>query len=262
MELIICIKQVPDTAARIKIAASQKSIDLADVELVVSPFDEYAVEEALRIKEAKGGKTTVITFGAESAGKALRQCLAMGIDDAIHILFEEFETSDSWATANVLASVIKTMPHDLILFGKQGVGTDNVQVPAMIAELLNLPQALVLTKFELIEEKKALAYSETEGGIAVHEILLPAVISTEKGMNEPRYPTLKGIMAAKKKPIKQLTLTDCGFTPAQVGESGSKVLFSKLSIPPARPEGKVLTGEPKDVVTQLVNLLHTEAKVI
>lgn len=262
MELIICMKQVPDTAAKIKIAANQKNIDLSDIEWTVSPFDEYAVEEALRLKEAKGGKTTVITFGHERASQALRQCLAMGVDDAVHILFDEFETSDSWVTANVLASVIKTMPYDLILFGKQGVGTDNSQVPAMVAELLNLPQALVLTKFELIDEKKALAYSECEGGVAIHEIPLPAVISTEKGINEPRYPTLKGIMASKKKPIKQRTLNDIGFTPAQVGESGSRVVFNKLSIPPARPEGKVIAGEPKDVVAQLVNLLHNEAKVI
>ncbi|OGF62243.1 MAG: hypothetical protein A2Y62_14040 [Candidatus Fischerbacteria bacterium RBG_13_37_8] len=262
MELIICIKQVPDTAAKIKIGSNGKSIDLTDVDLVVSPFDEYAVEEALRIKEAKGGKTTVITFGPERASQALRQCLAMGIDDAIHVKCDEFETSDSLVTASILAAAIKTLPFDMVLFGKQGVGRDNAQVPAMVAELLNLPQVVVVTKFELISENKALAQYEVEGGVAVNEIMLPAVISAEKGLNEPRYPTLKGIMASKKKPIKEMTINDLGFTLEQVGEAGSKVVFRKLMPPPARPEGKVITGEPKEAVAQLIDLLRNEAKLL
>ena len=262
MEILVCIKQVPDTAAKIKIAADGKTIDLTDVEMIVSPFDEYAVEEAIRIKEAKGGKTTVITFGPERASQALRQCLAMGIDEAIHVKCDKADASDSLVTANVLTTVIKTLPYDLILFGKQGVGTDNAQVPAVVAEMLNLPQALVITKLELISDKQAIAHYEVEGGIATVEVQLPAVFSTEKGINEPRYPTLKGIMSAKKKPIKELTLTDIGITEEQVGSVGSKLIINKLMPPPPRPEGKIITGEPKEAVSQLVNLLKNEAKLL
>lgn len=262
MEIIVCVKQVPDTAAKIKIASDGKSIDLMDVEMVVNPFDEYAVEEALRIKEARGGKTTVITFGPERAYQVLRQCLAMGIDDAIHIKCDDADSTDSLATATVLSEVIKTLPYDLILFGKQGVGIDNAQVPAMIAEILNLPQALVITKLELISEKQAVAHYEVEGGIAMVEVNLPAIFSTEKGINEPRYPTLKGIMASKKKQIKEIKLADIGISESQVGSSGSKLLINKLMLPPQRSEGKILTGDAREAVSQLVNLLRNEAKIL
>ncbi len=262
MDIIVCIKQVPDTAAKIKIASDEKSIDLTDIEMVISPFDEYAVEEAIRIKEAKGGNTTVITYGPDRASQALRQCLAMGIDDAIHIKSDKFETSDAIVTANILAAVIKTLNYDLILFGKQGVGIDNAQVPAIVAEMLNLPQALVITKLELKSDKEALVNYEIEGGIATVEVKLPAVFSTEKGINEPRYPTLKGIMASKKKPIKELSLADLNIGDEQAGLTGSKLIINKLSYPPPRPEGRILTGEPKDTVTQLVNLLKNEAKIL
>lgn len=262
MEIIVCIKQVPDTAAKIKIASGGKSIDLTDVEMVLNPFDEYAVEEALRIKGAKGGKTTVVTFGPERTSQVLRQCLAMGIDDAIHIKCDDADSSDPLVTATVLSEVIKTLPYDLILFGKQGVGTDNAQVPAMVAEILNLPQALVITKLKLISEKQAVAHYEVEGGIATVEVKLPAVFSTEKGINEPRYPTLKGIMASKKKPIREIKLADIGISDSQVGTSGSKLLINKLMPPPSRPEGKLLTGDAKETVNQLINLLRNEAKIL
>jgi len=262
MNIIVCIKQVPDTAAKIRINPDGKSIDLTNVEFIISPYDEYAIEEALRIKEAKGGMTTVITFGPDRASQALRHALAMGIDEAIHIISNDAETSDSWITANVLASLIKSLNYDIILFGKQGVGTDNSQVPSIVAELLQVPQALAVSKLDIISENIVNAHFEVEGGMAVYEILLPAVISTEKGINEPRYPTLKGIMASKKKIIKQMTPSDLGFDENQIGEKGSKVLIRKLNLPPARTAGKILTGEAKETVAQLVSLLRKEAKVI
>lgn len=262
MNIIVCIKHVPDTAAKIKINPDGKSIDLTDVEFIISPYDEYAIEEALRIKETKGGMTTVITFGPDRASQALRHALAMGIDEAVHIISNDAEASDSWITANVLASIIKLLNYDIILFGKQGVGTDNSQVPSIVAELLQLPQALAVSKLEIISENKANAHFEVEGGVAIYEVCLPAVISTEKGINEPRYPTLKGIMASKKKTIKQIAPSDLGFNENQIGEKGSKVLIRKLNLPPARSAGKILIGEAKETVPQLVSLLRNEAKVI
>lgn len=262
MNIIICIKQVPDTAAKINIAADQKSIDFTNIEFIISPYDEYAIEEGLRIKEKFGGTTTAITFGPDRASQALRQALAMGVDDAIHILSSEAEKSDSWATANVLASAIKNLNFDIILCGKQGVGTDNSQVPSIMAELLNLPQASAVSKLELLSDNKANAYFEIEGGMAVYEISLPAVITAEKGINEPRYPTLKGIMASKKKPIKVLSINDIGLSEDNVGEKGSKVLIKKLTFPPSKTAGKILSGDAKEAVSQLVSLLRNEAKVI
>jgi electron transfer flavoprotein beta subunit len=262
MNILVFIKQVPDTATRIKIGAGGKNIDEADVTWIISPYDEYALEEALKIKESKGeGKVTIISLGLERASTSLRNALAMGADEAIHINDPGMEGSDSYATAKVLAAAAKTRPFDILFFGKMGVGMDQSQVPSMVAEILNLPQVTQIAKLE-IGEGKIIAHREIEGATETVEASLPVVLAAEKGLNEPRYPSLKGIMAAKKKPIEAMNLAALGLSASDAGEAGSKVQLISLSLPPERQAGKILTGDAQEAARQLVDLLHNEAKVI
>lgn len=262
MNIILFMKQVPDTATRIKIAADGKNIDEADVTWVISPYDEFALEEALRIKESKGaGKITVISLGPDRTVSSLRQALAMGADDAVHIWDPALAGSDAYVTARALAAAVKNRPFDILYFGKMGAGMDQYQVPSMVAELLNLPQVTQVAAME-IGEGKITAHREIEGATEIVETTIPVVIAAEKGKNEPRYPNLKGIMAAKKKPLETLNLASLGLSADEVGEKASKTSVTSMSLPVARQAGKVLQGETADVVKQLVDLLHNEAKVI
>lgn len=262
MNILVFIKQVPDTASRIKIGAGGKNIDETDVTWIISPYDEYALEEALKIKEAKGaGKVTVISMGPERAATSLRNALAMGADEAIHLNDSAMEGADAYATAKVLAAAAKLRPFDILFFGKTGVGMDQSQVPSIVAEILGLPQITQIAKLEL-GEGKVVAHREVEGATETVESSLPVVLAAEKGLNEPRYPSLKGIMAAKKKPIEAMNLGSIGLSAADGGEAGSRVTVTGMSLPPERQAGKILTGDPQEAVRQLVDLLHNEAKVI
>jgi electron transfer flavoprotein beta subunit len=262
MNIIVFIKQVPDTATRIKIAADGKNIDESDVTWIISPYDEFALEEALKIKEARGtGKVTVISAGRERAATSLRNALAMGADDAVHLLDPAFNGGDAFANAKILSAAVKNRPYDILFFGKMGVGMDQSQVPVMVAELLNLPAVTQIAKLE-IGEGKAIAHREIEGATEKVECALPAVLAAEKGLNEPRYPSLKGIMAAKKKPLEVLNAAALGLNPDEVGVKGSKVVLNSLALPQGRQAGKILQGDPQEAVKELVRLLHEEAKVI
>ena len=257
MNIIVFVKQVPDTATRIKIGAGGKNIDEADITWVISPYDEFALEEALKIKESKGaGKVTVVTMGPERAATSLRNALAMGADEAVHVNDPTLEGSDAFATAQVLAAVAKARPFDILFFGKMGVGMDQSQVPSMVAEILNLPQVTQIAKLE-VGDGKVTAHREVEGATETVESPLPVVLAAEKGLNEPRYPSLKGIMAAKKKPVETVTLASLG-----VAVANPSVTVLNISLPPERQGGKILTGDPQETVKELVNLLHNEAKVI
>lgn len=262
MNIFVMIKQVPDTATRIRIAADGKNIDESDVTWVLSPYDEYALEEALRIREGAGtGKVTVVTIGPERAATALRNALATGADEAIHLLDPAFENGDAFATARVLATCLKSREYEILFFGKMGVGMDQSQVPSMVAELLDLPQITQLAKLE-VGEGKVTAHREVEGATEITEASLPVVLAAEKGLNEPRYPSLKGIMAAKKKPLEVINLSTLGLSAGDVGSEGSGSSLVKLSLPPEREAGKILQGDTPEVVKQLVDLLHNDAKVI
>lgn len=262
MNIIVFIKQVPDTATRIRISSDGKKIEESDVTWIISPYDEFALEEALKIKESKGsGKVTVISLGPERVTASLRNALAMGADDAIHLNDPVFEGGDAFTTAKILAAAVKNRPFDILFFGKMGVGMDQSQVPSMVAELLDLPQATQIAKLE-VGEGKVTAHREIEGATETVECSLPVVLAAEKGLNEPRYPSLKGIMAAKKKPIETVTASTLGLNPAEAGEQGSTVILKGLSLPAGRQSGKILKGETQEVVKQLVDLLHNEAKVI
>ena len=264
MNIVVSMKQVPDTESKIKINPEGTGIVTEGIKYVMNPYDEYAVEEALKLKEKFGGTVTIVCSGPSRATEAIRTALAMGADDAIHLNDPAFEGADSLTTAKILAKAIKDLKYDLILAGKQAVDFDCSQVFACLAEILDLPYVSVVTGLEVSEDlKNATAKRETEGGIAeIIEISLPAVIAAQKGLNEPRYASLPGIMKAKKKPIKEINLATLGMDANEVGEKGSKLKTMNYSLPLERKAGKKIEGEPKEIVAQLTTLLHVEAKLI
>jgi electron transfer flavoprotein beta subunit len=260
MNILVFVKRVPDTESRIRIQHETKSILEDGLNFVVSPYDEYAVEEALRLREAKGGTVRVVTVGRDEATAVLRKCLAMGADEALLVKDDSPETYDGLRTARIIARTVerKLAGADLLLFGKQSVGADNSQVPAMVAELLGLPQATVVTKLE-VDGASATAVREIEGAMEKVVLNLPAVVTAQKGLNEPRYETLKGIMAAKKKEIPVVKLDELGLRPEELE---SRVEITGLDVPPQRQAGKILQGDPAETARELVRLLRDEAKVI
>jgi electron transfer flavoprotein beta subunit len=256
---VVCISQVPDTESRIKIAADGRKIDEAGIKYIVSPFDEYALEEAIRLKESKGGDVTVLSFGPERSAHALRECLARGATRALHIKGESGE-ADSLGIAKVLAAAIKTVPHDVVFFGKQGVGTDNSLVGPMVAELLGYPQVNVVTHLEL-GDGKLTAHREIEGAEEIIEASLPAVVTAQKGLNEPRYASLKGIMAAKKIAIDTKTVSDLGLSDSDI--FGRRVITVALELPPEKSGGrKVDAADPAAAAQEILRYIREEAKAI
>jgi electron transfer flavoprotein beta subunit len=230
----------------------------------MNPYDEFAVEEALKIKEKSGGSVTVVCLGPQRATEAIRTGLAMGADKGVHLNDDAFEGADSYSTAKALAAAIKPLSYDLILAGKQAVDEDNAQVFAALAELLDISHVSVVTQLDVADDgKSAVAQREIEGGAKeVIQVSLPAVIACQKGLNEPRYASLPGIMKAKKKPIDVVDLGASGLSADEAGAQGAKVKNQKFSLPPEREAGKVLEGEPEEVAAQAVKLLREEAKII
>jgi electron transfer flavoprotein beta subunit len=256
---IVCISQVPDTETRIKIAADGKKIDEAGVKFIVSPYDEFALEEAVRLKEAKGGDVTVVGYGPDRVQQALREALARGATKALHIKGETADV-DSFGIASVLAAAIKTLPHDVVFFGKQGVGTDNSLVAVMAAELLDVPHVNVVTHLE-VGDGKLSAHREIEGAEEVIEASLPAVITAQKGLNEPRYASLKGIMAAKKIAIDTKSPSDFGVSEESLHDK--RVRWVKLELPAEKTAGKKIDGsDPAAAAKEIVRYIKEEAKAI
>jgi len=260
MNILVFVKRVPDTESRIRIQHETRTIAEDGLNFVISPYDEYAVEEGLRLKEAKGGTVRVISMGRDEAVSILRKCLAMGADEALLIKDDSSETYDGLRTARIIVRAVerKLAGADLLLFGKQSVGADNSQVPAMVAELLGLPQATVVTKLD-IDGASATACREIEGGMEKVVLSLPAVVTAQKGLNEPRYETLKGIMAAKKKEIPVIKLDELGLGP---DELASQVEITGLDVPAQRKAGRLFQGDPGETAREVVRLLRDEAKVI
>jgi electron transfer flavoprotein beta subunit len=258
MKIVVCVKQVPDTEARIRISPDGKGIAEGELSWIVSPFDEFAIEEALRIKEKKGGEVILVSLGPDRAQAALRSGLAMGADSALHLKDPLFEGLDPLGTAWALAAAIRPLSPDLVLTGQQGVGGDNSQVPGLLAEILDLPQVTMAVKMD-IGEAKATIEREIEGAHEVWETTLPAVVSAQKGLNEPRYASLKGIMAAKKKPIETRDATALGLKAEDVRP---KTKVVALELPAVRPGVKMIQGDAEAQVKELLRLLHEEAKVL
>ena len=261
MNSLVAVAYVPDTETRIKIGADGKSIDESDVKWIVSPYDEYALEEALRTKEAKGaGTVTVVSVGPERTKTGLRECLARGADDAIWVDTGATPSLDALGTAKALAAVAKGVSFDCFWFGQKGVGPDESLVGPMTAELLGLPHVANVVKFEL-GDGKATTHREIEGAAEIVEAALPAVFTAQKGLNEPRYASLKGIMGAKKKPIAEKKLAELGVPEAD--PAAAKVRWRKLELPPPRQAVKLVPAvDPAACAKELVRLLREEAKVI
>jgi electron transfer flavoprotein beta subunit len=250
VKIAVCIKRVPDTEARIRIAGDGVSVDESGVKFILNPYDEFAIEEALQRKEKAGaGEVVVIALGPEAAQETIRSALAMGADRGV-LLKADAVPADSLAVAQALAAEMKDGGYDLVLFGKVAVDDTAQAVGPMTAELLGLPCVSAVTKLE-IEGGKGTAHREIEGGVEVVTFALPAALSCEKGLNTPRYPALKGIMAAKKKPIEVKPVTF----------AAARVRVAALEMPPVRKEGRIV-GEGVDAVPELVRLLREEAKVL
>jgi len=262
MDIVVLVKQVPDTESIVQIAGDGVSIKKDDIKWVMNPYDELAVEEALRIKEAKGGTVTVMSVGPQKAQETIRTALAMGADKGVHVNDPKAEGSDSLAVARILAAALKAVPFNLIIVGQRGVDEDNYQVGAAVAEFLGIPHVSMVVKAELLDGKIR-CHRVVEGGTVVVEAPLPALFTTQRGLNDPRYASLPGIMKAKKKPLDVKTLADLGIDPATVGAAGRKVVVKALRLPPQRKAVKMITGEtPEAVAAELVRVLHDEAKLI
>lgn len=265
MKIIVIVKQVPDTETKIKVKGDGSGIETDGIKYVISPYDEFAIEEALKLKEKIGeGTVTVACAGPDRAVESIRTALAMGADDAIHVNDAALEGADSLGVAKALAKAIQENGFDIIFGGKQGIDLDQSQLPSALAEVLDIPQVNIIAKFELADDKsKATVTRKIEGGEEIIETSLPALFSCEKGLNEPRYASLPGIMKAKKKPVKQVDLGALGLDANEVGAAASHVKISKWLPLPERQAGKVLEGmETADAAKELVRLLREEAKVI
>ena len=250
MKIAVCIKRVPDSETRVKIAADGKTLDEAGVKFVVNPYDEFAVEEALRRKEKAGsGEVVVFSLGTAAAQETIRTALAMGADRGVLLQVDRIPT-DPFEAARLIAAELKATNWDMILFGRMAIDDYNHQVGTLVAELLGLPSVSAVSHLD-IDGGTGVAEREIEGGIEVVEFPLPAVLTVDKGLNEPRYPALKGIMAAKKKPLE--------VKPVQTGAGTLEV--AALTPPPERKEGKIV-GEGPGAVGELVRLLREEAKVL
>jgi electron transfer flavoprotein beta subunit len=248
MKIIICVNHVPDTETKVKIGGDMKTIDKAGVNFTLNPYDEFAVEAGLKLKEKFTGETIALTLGGDASKETLRKALAMGVDKAV--LLKDDGIRDSSSVAFAIAETLKTLSPDCVLFGKQSIDYAGEQVPGLVAEMLNFPSVSVIVKLDA-QEGTIVCEREIEGGHEVVETAFPVVLSTQKGLNEPRYPTLKGIMGAKTKPIEE--------RPAPAATA--KVEIRSMSKPPAKAAGKII-GSDAAAVPELVRLLHEEAKVI
>jgi electron transfer flavoprotein beta subunit len=256
---VVCIAQVPDTESRIKIAGDGRKIDETGLKFIVSPYDEFALEEAIRLKEKSGGDVTVIGFGPDRVQQALRECLARGATKAIHVKGETAD-ADSLGIAKVLAAAIKAIPHDVVFLGKQGVGTDNSLVGPMLAELLGYPQVNVVTHLE-VGDGKLTAHREIEAAEEVIEAPLPAVVTAQKGLNDPRYASLKGIMAAKKIPIETKSVADVGLSDGDV--FNQRVTVVSLELPAEKSGGKKIDGaDAAAAAKEILKYIREEAKAL
>ena len=260
MEIVVLLKQVPSTESQIGIADDGISIQTADVKWVINPYDEFAVEEALRIREAQGGTVTILSKGTDKAVEAIRTALAMGADKGVLVNDPAVEQCDGFGTARILAAALKTIPYDLIIAGQRAVDDDNFLVGSAVAEILDIPNIGMVVEQE-ISDGKIKCQRTIDGGMAVLETTLPALFTTQRGLNEPRYASLPGIMKAKKKPIDTLTLADVGLDAADFSTPLTQI--ESMQFPPERQAGRMIEGETAEEKAQaLVKALHDEAKVL
>lgn len=249
MNIAVCIKQVPDTETRVKLTGDKKAVDESEINFILNPYDEMAVEEGLQLREANEGDVTVIALGPDRVTATIRSALAMGANKAIHIKTDTIP-ADPMVTAKALADVLKAGNYDIILLGKQAIDDDHAQMASLLSELTGIPAMTVVTKLE-VSGGKVKGDRQIEGGFEKLEADLPVIVSAQRGLNEPRYATLKGIMAAKRIPIEEVT--------PSLDEEQLEIV--EFNYPPEKPAGKIV-GEGPDAVPELLRLLREEAKVL
>ena len=253
MNIVACVKQVPDTEALIKVKADGSGIEEGGIKWVMNPYDEYGVEEALKLKEKNGGEVTIVSMGPARAMETIRTALAMGAEKGVHITIDK---ADEYNTAAALAAAIKGINPDIIFCGQRAIDDDSGQVGSILAELLGLPVVTLVTKLE-IADGKAKAVKPIEGAQLLIESQMPCVITAQKGLNEPRYASLPGIMKAKKKPVDVKDAAALGITVQP------KAKIVKMTPPPERAPGKIIEGDdPAAKAAELAKLLREEAKII
>ncbi len=257
MNIYVLLKRTFDTEEKISIQNGQVVEDGA--EFIINPYDEYAIEEAIQVRDANSGEVTVITVGTEDSDKELRTALAMGCDKAVRINIEDdVENGDQFTVAKVIAEYLKDKDASLILAGNVAVDGGSGQVGPRVAELLNIAYVTVATKIE-INGDNVVVHRDVEGDEEVIETKLPVLVTAQQGLNEPRYPSLPGIMKAKKKPLEEVELDDLDLEEDDVAPKTKTI---EIFLPPQKAAGKVLQGEVPAQVAELVSLLRTEAKVL
>jgi electron transfer flavoprotein beta subunit len=262
LDIIVCVKHVPETAeADLKIDASGKAIERTGLVFDINEWDDYALEEAVRTKEKQGGTVTAITIGTEDSDSTLRKCLARGADKAIRLTDSRFEGSDGYALAKILHSVAKTLHFDLILCGMQAGDDGNAMLGPILAEMLKIPHATMVKKLEL-GIGTAKVNRELEGGLEEQvEVKLPALLSVQTGINEPRYVSIMGIRKAMQKEIKVMGLADTGLTESDVGLSGSWARIDKLYVPPVEKQAEFLKGTPDEISVKITDILKSRGLI-
>ena len=249
MNIFVCVSHVPDTTTKVQVGGNGKEIDSSGVTYILNPYDEYAVEAGLQLKEARGGEVTLVCVGPETVKETIRKGLAMGADKGIHVVTDA--PRDSFGTARAIADALKDRAADVVFVGRQSIDYDGWQMSGLLGEMLGIPSISVVTRLDIAEDGTISAERDLEGGSESIVSKLPAVISAQKGLNDPRYPKLQGIMAAKRKPIEDIT-------PAPYENRVEVIEMTK----PAIKEAGRIVGEGPAAVKELVRLLHEEAKVI
>jgi electron transfer flavoprotein beta subunit len=262
MDIIVCVKHVPETAeADIKIDSTGKAIEKNGLVFDINEWDDYALEEAVLLKEKFGGTVTAITVGSEDADATLRKCLARGADKAIRLTDPKFEGSDGYVIAKILYRAIKDLPFNLILTGAQAGDDGYAVVGPMLATLLGIPHAAMVKKVELKDEVVRVN-RELEGGLEeIVEVKLPAVLTIQTGINEPRYVSIMGTRRAMKKEIKVLGLAEVGLSENEVGEAGSWVKIEKMYVPPVEKQAEFLKGSPEEIAVKIAEILKARGLV-
>ncbi len=257
MNIIVCIKQTFDSETRI-VLDENSQIDESLVKYIINPYDEYALEEAIRIKEKQGGHVTVITIEKNDSSQALYQCLAMGADEAIAVNDPSFSQAGPHSYAIALSHLIRTIEYDLIFCGKEAIDDGASQVPSRLAKILGLPLVNVVSKLN-VSNMKVEATRDIDAGTELAEVSLPCILTAQKGLNEVRYPSLKHVLLAKKKGIKRLTIDDLGLSP---GDVAPLTHIKEYILSPPREGGKMLSGALSEMVSQFVRAIREEAKVL
>ena len=260
MKIIVCVKQVLDTAAQIQI--DDGKVVSPGSSRIINPYDEFAIEEAVRIKEKNPDtEITLLSLGPEGFKDSIKKSLAMGADKAVHLMDAEFDGLDSYDLARVLARSIEQIPYDLILCGRQAVDLDRAQTGPALATLLDIPFVTVVTGIDFSDDfQSAKITRQVEGGSEIRELPLPLLLTCQKGLNEPRLPSLKGIMAAKKKEVLTLSASDLNIQTLGIGDN--RVIEKNLCLPPERKKGIILQGTDDEISGELARLLRDEEKII